>query len=148
MGGNERRCSFGDTGPGRACRVALHSTTEAIPLLHEALKGERNWIANHYLGLSYRLTGDYQLAIDQGEAAIEFSGRQPWALAEYGVTLTQGGQQEAATAVYDELVARSRTGQGAPVHMAGLCVALGRVDEDFQFLERAYAAHESWCIHL
>ena len=49
--------------------------------------------------------------------------------------------------MYDELVARSRS-HGAPVHVAGLCAALGKMDEAFQFLERAYETRDSWCIHL
>ena len=31
--------------------------SDAIEPLHRALEIEGNWIANHYLGLSYRLTG-------------------------------------------------------------------------------------------
>ncbi len=121
--------------------------SEAIPLLRRALQMEPNWVANHFLGESHRLAGDYEEAIEYGRTAVELSGRHPWALGEYGVALVSDGERESATNVYDELVARSRS-HGAPVHVAGLCAALGKMDEAFQFLERAYETRDSWCIHL
>ena len=122
--------------------------TEAIQLLRRALQMEPNWIANHFLGESHRLAGDYEEAIAYGRTAVELSGRHPRALGQYGVALVSGGEREVATNVYDELVARSRSEHGAPVYVAGLCAALGKMDEAFQFLERAYETRDSWCIHL
>ena len=122
--------------------------SEAIQPLRAALQMEPNWVATHYLGESYRLVGDHEEAIAHGRTAVELSGRHAWALAEYGLALVLCGERESATNVYDELVVRSRSEHGAPVHVAGPCAALGKTDEAFQFLERAYETRSSWCIHL
>ena len=122
---------------------------DAVPQLHQALDLEPdNWIARAFLGMALRLIARPQDALEAGRRAVRDSSRHPWTLAELGITYATTGDTEQAVALHDELTARSRSEHGAPVLHAALCVALGKLDEAFELLERAYDTRDVWCLSL
>jgi serine/threonine-protein kinase len=57
---------------------------------------------------------------------------------ELALTYAASGRKAQAEAIYDELVARSRGEYVPPTTLSFLSATLGRVDEAFEWLERAY----------
>ena len=116
---------------------------EAIERLRTALELDpTSWHANHILGMAYRLNSDYPEAIEALQTAMGLAGRHPWSLMELALTYAASGGQAQAEAIYDELVARSHSEYVPPTTLSFVSAALGRVDEAFEWLERAYQEHD------
>ncbi len=70
--------------------------------------------------------------------ALAMFGRHWWALAHVAAALAASGKPDEANAIYDEFVARSRREYVQPTIFAIACVAVGRIDEAFSLLDRAF----------
>ena len=93
--------------------------------------------------------GMIQEARDQGLVTLDISGRHPWVLAELAVHYRSVGDKEAATAIYDELVARGRIQRLQPSPVALAAVAAGRLDEAIALCQcaiRERDAHILWAV--
>ena len=122
---------------------------EAIATGLHAVELDRSSMhAYHSLGQSYLAATRYQEAINAYRAAIRQAGRHPWSLAEMALAHARSGATREATAIHAELVARSSMEYVAPAHLACVCGELGKTDQAFEFLERAYEARDSWMIFL
>ena len=122
---------------------------DAISRLRQALDLEPyNFLARMFLGMALRFTARRQQALEAGRRAVKDGSRHPWAVAELGITHAAAGETAQAVALQDELTARSHSEHGAPIHHAALCVALGKLDEAFELLGRAYDTRDVWCIFL
>ena len=122
---------------------------EAIARLRQAVDLDRSsWHAHYHLGVAFRLSSRLQEAIDELETAVRLTGRHPWPLAELGLTHQASGNTARALAIHDELVARSRVEFAAPALLAALSGALGKTDQAFEFLGRAYEVLDTWCLLL
>jgi len=116
---------------------------EAIDRLRTALELDpTSWHANQILGMAYRLASNYPDAIEALQTAMALAGRHPWSLMELALTYAASGSEARAEAIYDELVARSRGEYVPPTTLSFVSAALGRVDEAFEWLERAYEEHD------
>ncbi|MGD2153202.1 MAG: tetratricopeptide repeat protein [Gemmatimonadales bacterium] len=116
---------------------------EAIERLRTALELDpTSWHANHILGMAYRLDSNYPEAIEALQTAMALASRHPWSLMELALTYAASGDQAQAEAIYDELVARSHGEYVPPTTLSFVSAALGRVDEAFEWLERAYQEHD------
>ncbi|MCG6955944.1 MAG: tetratricopeptide repeat protein [Gemmatimonadetes bacterium] len=117
----------------------LRRFPEAIDRLRTALElNPTSWHANQILGMAYRLNADYSEAIEALETAITVAGRHPWSVMELGLTYLASGRTSQGEAIYDELSSRWSREYVPPTNLSFLSGALGRVDEAFQWLERAY----------
>lgn len=111
----------------------------AIDRLQTALElNPTSWHANHMLGMAYRLNSNCSEAIEAFQTAISLAGRHPWSIMELGLTYLASGSRSQAEAVYDELSSRWNQEYVPPTTLSFLSAALGRSDEAFEWLERAY----------
>jgi tetratricopeptide (TPR) repeat protein len=119
------------------CHVGRYE--EAIPQLRKAIELDpSHWYAHHMLAEAYRLNSMYPEAIAAVETAIALAGPHPWNLFSLAGTYAASGKVAEAEAIYDELLARSRREHVPPIVFAWLSAGLGRKDEAFEWLDRAY----------
>jgi adenylate cyclase len=117
----------------------LERFPEAIHRLRTALElNPTSWHANHILGMAYRLNSNYPAAVEALQTAVDLAGRHPWSVMELGLIYLASGSPSEAEAVYDELSSRWNREYVPPTTLSFLSGALGRVDEAFEWLERAY----------
>jgi adenylate cyclase len=112
---------------------------EALDRLRTALElNPTSWHANHILGMAYRLDSSYPEAVEALQTAMDLAGRHPWSVMELGLTYVASGSPSQAEALYDELSSRWNHEYVPPTTLSFLSGALGRLDEAFEWLERAY----------
>jgi adenylate cyclase len=117
----------------------LERFPEAIHRLRTAVElNPTSWHANHILGMAYRLDSNYPAAVEALQKAMSLAGRHPWSVLELGLTYLASGSPSQAEALYDELSSRWNREYVPPTNLSFLSGALGRVDEAFEWLERAY----------
>ena len=73
--------------------------------------------------------GDHAGAIALSEPVLLMSGRHPWAMTTLGIAMAKLGRIDQASALYQELIARSATSYVGAFWLAALAGALGRIDE-------------------
>ena len=103
-----------------------------------------SYLCHHSLQLTCQWSSDYAGAIAAGETALALSGRHWWALAHLAPALAASGKPDEAEAIYDEFVARSRRQYVQPTMFAIACAAVGRIDEAFSLLDRAFEERNPW----
>ena len=138
----------GHTSLGIVLRSAGRLDEAIAALLHAVELDRTSWLAHHSLGQAYLAATRYQEAIDAYRAAIRLAGRHPWSLAEMGIAHVRSGDMGQGLALHEELVARSNVEFAAPTHLACLCGELGKTEQAFEFLERAYEVRDAWMIFL
>jgi len=112
---------------------------DAIDRLRTALElNPTSWHANHMLGMAYRINSNYSEAAEALQTAITLAGRHPWSVMELGLTYVASGNRPQAEALFDELSSRWNREYVPPTTLSFLSAALGRTDEAFEWLERAY----------
>ena len=77
------------------------------------------------------------------EKAIALPGRQTWSLMELALSSLATGDRLRAEAIYEELVTRSANEYVSLVSLANVTAALGRIDEAFEWLDRAYEERDA-----
>ena len=84
-------------------------------------------------------------ALDRGSDAIaelrtagEFARREPRADPWLGYGLARAGERDGAVSILGELESRARTGFVEPTWPARVCAGLGRVDDAYSWIERAW----------
>jgi adenylate cyclase len=124
--------------------ITTHQYEEAITHLIRTTKLEPpSFLAYLYLSVAYRFLHMFSESIAALETAISLSGRHVHPLAELGTVYANAGRTDEATAIFDELVARSRQGYVQSTYLAFLASALSRTDEAFAFLERAHEERDT-----
>jgi serine/threonine-protein kinase len=125
----------------------LERFPDAIDQLHAAVELDpTSWHANQMIGMAYRLNSNYPEAIEALQTARALAGRQPWSLMELALTYAASGSKAQAEAIYDELVVRSRGEYVPPATLSFVSAALGREDEAFESLERAYEERDPFLV--
>jgi serine/threonine-protein kinase len=81
----------------------------------------------------------------QGNDVLEMSGRHPWPMAELAVDFASIGNVDGASALYEELLARSRMTRLQPSVLALSAVAARRLDDAIALCRRAVAERD---IHI
>jgi len=89
------------------------------------------------MGLSYSAMGRHEEAISAAERARQLAAT-PFVLIAQGVVYANSGRRAAAEKLLDQLNAEKETQYVCGVQLAALYAALGRKDEAFESLERAY----------
>ena len=101
--------------------------------------------AQYYLAMAYNAKGMYSdaLTIFDNEQKVPDSQR---VLEQAGIAYARSGRQERAEEVVKKFVEIGKTQFIVPHRVAALHVALGKRDEAFAWLEKAFEAHD-WHLH-
>ena len=100
------------------------------------------------LGLLYRITGRYELAITAGEKAVNLSGGSPLMRAALAHTYGKSGRAKEALQVRDDLTELAKHKYVAPHFFAGIYIGLGDNDRAIEYLEKSWEDHCHWLIYL
>ena len=65
-----------------------------------------------------------------------------------GIAHARAGEVSQAEALHEELVARSPADTGGLTVLAGLSGELGKIEQAFELLERAYDVRDTWLTFL
>jgi TolB-like protein/Flp pilus assembly protein TadD len=113
----------------------------AVKQLSSAVElGADNWFAHLYLGLAYEQSGNFPHAIEELQKANKLVENEiPWPLAELGHLYGRMGKTAEAEHVLGELENWSKRSYVPPYFFALVNAGLGREDQVFANLEKAYA---------
>jgi tetratricopeptide (TPR) repeat protein len=131
--------------------VGLYSAgrySEALVQARRAVQLAPNWNSYRILGLAYFASGRHEEAIAVLDTAVQLSARHPWTLRASARSLVEAGDTARAVSLFDELVTRSRQEYVQPTVVGAIAGYLGRVDEAFQWFERAFDEHDTYLFLL
>ena len=100
------------------------------------------------LSASYLAQGMYERAIAAGRRAAEISEGQPARMVGLGRAYAFVGRKAEAQKVLEQLQSQSNAGYVSPYYSAVLYAALGRRDEAFASLEKAYTDRDRYMVWL
>lgn len=116
---------------------------EAIEHLRRALELDVNHPIAHYgLARIYVQKGMYDEAIEEYERTIHAFGKSPELLAHLGYVYAVSGRMADAEKVLEELEESAHQCYVPSVYRALVCVGLGRKEQAFEWLEKAYQEHD------
>jgi serine/threonine protein kinase/tetratricopeptide (TPR) repeat protein len=122
---------------------------EALEQLLRTVELDPNYAVTYWiLGLLYRITGRYELAITAGEKGVNLSGGSPLMRAALAHTYGMSGRAKEALKVLDDLTELARRKYVAPPFLAGIHIGLGETERAIEYLEKSYEEHSHWLIYL
>ena len=104
--------------------------------------------AHYYLGRAYVQTGMYGEAIKELEIALRLFRDRPGNKAKLAYAYASAGNGDRARRLLDELEATAKLQYVSPTDLAMVQSRLGRTDEAFRSLEKAYAMHDGELCYL
>jgi len=133
---------------GWACYMARRYD-DAVEQLLRTMDLDPNYPITYWiLGLLYRKTGRYDLAIGAGEKGVELSGGSPMMRAALAHTYGESGRAAEARQVLSDLTELAKQRYVAPHFCAGIYIGLGEYDRALECLEKSYEEHCHWLIYL
>jgi serine/threonine protein kinase/tetratricopeptide (TPR) repeat protein len=122
---------------------------EGIEQLLRTVELDPNYPMTYWiLGLLYRVTGRYELAITAGEKAVNLSGGSPLMRAALAHTYGKSGRAKEALQVLDDLTELAEHKYVVPHFFAGIYIGLGENDRAIEYLEKSWEEHCHWLIYL
>jgi tetratricopeptide (TPR) repeat protein len=122
---------------------------DALEQLLRTVELDPNYPVTYWiLGLLYRITGRFDLAISAGEKGVSLSGGSPLMRAALSHTYGKAGKPAEALQILDELTALAKCKYVAPHFFAGIHIGLGDYDRAIEYLQRSYEEHSHWLIYL
>src|SRR5579862_6887664 len=122
---------------------------EALEQFLQTVELDPNYPVTHwFLGLLYRATGRYDLAITEGEKGVNFSGVSPVIRAALAHSYGKAGRTKEARQILDDLASVAKCKYVAPHFFAGIYIGLGENDRALDCLEKSYEEHSHWLIYL
>ena len=122
---------------------------EALEHLLQTVDLDPNYPVTYWiLGLVYRTTGRYDLAISEGEKGVRLSGGSQMVLASLAHSYGKAGRPEEATQILGDLTELAKQKYVAPHFFAGIYIGLGENDRALDYLEKSYEDHSHWLIYL
>jgi TolB-like protein/Tfp pilus assembly protein PilF len=101
-----------------------------------------NWFAHMWLGLSYEYTGDLPHAVEELQKASKLVENEiPWPSAELGGLYARMGKRAEAERILADLDRWSKRTYVPPYFFAIVYSGLGKKDQAFASLEKAYTDH-------
>jgi tetratricopeptide (TPR) repeat protein len=121
---------------------------QAVDQLSKALEMEPNYGEAHlFLARAREQQGRYEEAIAGYRRARELTGDAA-AASGLGRAYALSGRTAEARQIIDELKSLSDQRYVDPTYLALVHLGLGEHEEAFALLERAYADHSAWMVHL
>jgi TolB-like protein/DNA-binding winged helix-turn-helix (wHTH) protein/Flp pilus assembly protein TadD len=112
---------------------------EAIEQCRKTLELDPNYgMAHTHLGQSYIRKGMYREAVEELQKAITLSERNPEVIARLGYAYAAAGNRKDAEKVIKELTELSKHSYVPSYPVAEIYAELGRKDEAFEWLDKAY----------
>jgi eukaryotic-like serine/threonine-protein kinase len=122
---------------------------EALEQLQKTEELEPNYPITYWiLSLVHRKIGRYELAIPEGEKAVELAGGSPLMRAALAQTFATANQKDKAIQILDDLTKLAKEKYVAAYFFAGIYIGLGEHDRAMEFLEKSYEEHSHWLIYL
>ena len=122
---------------------------QAIDQLRRTIELDPNYPVTYWiLGLLLRKTGRFELAIAEGEKAVQLSGGSPLMRAALAQTLATAGKRKEAIQILDDLINLANTRYIAPYFLAGIHIGLADNARALEYLEKSYEEHSHWLIYL
>ena len=122
--------------------------SDALVHAQRAVQLVPNWNSYRMLGRAYLAGERHKEAIAALDTAVQLSGRHPWTLMPLANALAKTGDTAGAVSLLDELVTRSRQEYVYPTVVGSVAGYLGRVDEAFEWFERAFDEHDTYLLFL
>jgi len=120
---------------------------EAIAHCKRLLEVDPNFFpARRYLGLVYEQKGMYKEAIDQFQQGAKLSG-SPLMLSLLGHAYAASGNRSEALRILSELDQQTQR-YVSPYTVAAIYAGLGKKDEAFKWLEKAFEERDIWLMNL
>jgi TolB-like protein/Tfp pilus assembly protein PilF/DNA-binding XRE family transcriptional regulator len=101
-----------------------------------------------FFGLAYQQEGQIGRAAEELQTAVKMSGDVTFASAALGHLYGSVGKTTEATAIFDELAARSDRGFVPSYDIAVVCTGLGWIDQAFEYLSRACKEKSGWMTYI
>jgi tetratricopeptide (TPR) repeat protein len=122
---------------------------EALEQLRRTVDLDPNYPVTYWiLGLVLGRMGNHELAITEGEKAVELSGGSPLMRAALAHTLGAAGRTKEALEILDDLTKLAKEKYVAPYFFAGIHAGLGENIHAIEYLEKCYEEHSHWLIYL
>lgn len=100
------------------------------------------WWAHAFAGLSWAALGDMEQAMRSIEKAISHSGNLPYVAGWGGYVQAKAGLHREAEQKLQLMTDQASSGYFPAVAIASVCCGLGRRDDCFDWLERAFRQHD------
>jgi serine/threonine protein kinase/tetratricopeptide (TPR) repeat protein len=122
---------------------------EALEQLLQTVELDPNYpVTCWILGLLYRATGRYELAITEGEKGAKLSGGSPVMRAALAHSYGKAGRTKEALQILDDLTKLANHKYVASHFFAGIHIGLGENNRALEYLEKSYEEHSHWLIYL
>ena len=133
---------------GRALYLARRYD-EAVEQLLRTIELDPNYPVTYWiLGLVRRETNCYELAIAEGEKAVNLSGGSPLMRGALAQSYGKAGRTTEALRALDDLTKLAKQKYAAPYFFAGIHLGLGEDDRAIDCLEKSFEEHSHWLIYL
>jgi len=121
---------------------------QAIEQFHNALDLEPFILMHASLGRAYFQIGKFGEGIKAFDAAIEHWGRSPLILGIIGAVYARSGRVDEAQTILKELQNRLQKEYVAPNIFSQIYLALGQIDNGFDWLEKAIDERDTWIFEI
>lgn len=118
---------------------------KAFEALHGTLELNSDyWVAHHWLGVLYSVTGVSEKSIEHLERAVELSSNVSLTIGMLAYAYARAGNSNRAQELLSQLQARSGDEYVSSYELTLIHVALGDVDRAFTLLEDAFQQKDGW----
>jgi serine/threonine-protein kinase len=121
----------------------------AIEQLGRTLEMEPNFVLGHFfLGLTYEQKALFAEAVSEFQKAVSLSGGSPVYIAATGHAYAVSGKRVEAQSLLDELNKLAKRRYVPAYEIAAIYTGLGKRDQAFAWLEKAYEERAGWMVYL
>jgi len=121
---------------------------QAIAQLNKSIEMEPNFFAPYcWLGLAYIEKGMFEAASTATQKCITLSGGFTGAVAVQGHIYAKSGKRSEAQKILDQFMQLSQRRYVPPSLLLFIYIGLGEKDKAFEWLEKAYEAHDPFLIY-
>ncbi|HEY3132432.1 MAG TPA: tetratricopeptide repeat protein [Acidobacteriota bacterium] len=107
-----------------------------------------SYMARYWLGRAYGHKGMYQEAINTFEEGKSVAAGSAVMMGALGYSYALAGRTMKAKQALDELIHLSRQRYVPAPYMAGIYIALGQMDQTFEWLEKAYDERSNYLVYI
>ena len=119
---------------------------QSIELFHKSIEMDQNFYLAHVIGLPYEQKKMYREAIGEFEKALQCFEGNTQVLACLGHAYAVCGREVEAQKVLNDLNTLSHQTYVGPYDIAVIYAGLGKVDQAFEWLEKAYLTRDTMMI--